>query len=195
MEQGSFGLGLMIDNNTLLILNSAIKSMVLDKSASTLLNIDEKMLKKVLFFLKLHTNSQYKLLLDIYSVDYPQKKSRFEITYMLLSVLYNSRIFIKINTYQDQMVDSVMDIYSSANWLEREIWDMFGIFFTGHKDLRKILTDYGFEGFPLRKDFPLTGYLHYKYDDENQTVISEPVELTQEFRNFEYTMPWTENQK
>jgi NADH/F420H2 dehydrogenase subunit C len=176
------------------VLKNVITNLSITSDNNIVINANANDVSKVLQFLKLHTNFQNKLLLDVYAIDYPQRKKRFELQYMLLSLLYNYRIIIKTNIYQDQIVSSVMDIFSSANWLEREVWDMFGIFFKNHQDLRRILTDYGFEGFPLRKDFPLTGYLQFRYDDESQTVISEPVELTQEFRSFEYTMPWKEKE-
>lgn len=170
-----------------------LKNIIISKEGSLVANLEVRSIVNFLSFLKLHTNAQHKHLLDVYGVDYPTRKQRFEVNYMSLSMIYNSRILTKINIYQDQIVDSVMSIYNSANWLEREVWDMFGVFFNNHKDLRRILTDYGFEGFPLRKDFPLTGYLQFRYDEESQTVISEPIELTQEFRSFECNMPWAEN--
>lgn len=175
------------------ILNKELNSLTITPDKEIVINLNPAAISKLATFLKLHTNTQHKLLLDIYAVDYPKLNKRFELNYMALSLLFNNRVFIKLNIYQDQIVESIMNIFNSANWLEREVWDMFGIFFNNHKDLRRILTDYGFEGFPLRKDFPLTGYLQFRYDDENQTVISEPVELTQEFRSFEYSMPWSDN--
>lgn len=174
------------------ILSSVTNNMVINKSDNLSLNIKNSSLNNYLIFLKLHSSMQFKLLLDIWGVDFPKRKQRFEVNYMALSPMFNSRIFLRLNVFQDDIISSVMSLYNSANWLEREIWDMYGIFFKDHKDLRRILTDYGFEGFPLRKDFPLTGYLQFRYDDESQTVISEPVELTQEFRSYEYSMPWEE---
>ncbi len=175
------------------LLANPIDSIIITKQGDLLLNIKPKSIVNVATFLKLHSNIQTKLLLDIFAIDYPHKNSRFNIMYALTSIMFNCRIFISIDTLQDQIVDSLLNIFNSANWLEREIWDMFGIFFKNHRDLRRILTDYGFEGFPLRKDFPLTGYLQFRYDDENQTVVSEPVELAQEFRSYEYKMPWHES--
>ena len=171
------------------ILNKDLINITINKDNTLTFFVKDNLIN-ILSFLKLHTNNQCKLLLDIFAVDFPKRKKRFEVNYMILSLLYNSRIFLKYPIYQDQIVESVMSVYNSANWLEREVWDMFGIFFNNHTDLRRILTDYGFEGNPLRKDFPLTGYIQFRYDDEIQTVISEPVELTQEFRSFEYNMPW-----
>lgn len=147
-------------------------------------------LKKTILFLKDHENCLFKLLVDLFAVDYPTKENRFELIYCLLSTKYNSRI--KIKTFVDEFtpVESIVDIYQSANWLEREVWDMNGIYIERHPDLRRILTDYGFEGYPLRKDFPLSGYTEVRYDDSQKRVISEPIELTQEFRVFNFNSPW-----
>jgi NADH/F420H2 dehydrogenase subunit C len=147
-------------------------------------------LKKTILFLKDHENCLFKLLVDLFVVDYPTKENRFELIYCLLSTKYNSRI--KIKTFVDEFtpVESIVDIYQSANWLEREVWDMNGIYIEQHPDLRRILTDYGFEGYPLRKDFPLSGYTEVRYDDSQKRVISEPIELTQEFRVFNFNSPW-----
>ena len=148
-------------------------------------------------FIKLHTNTQYKLLMDITAVDHitkstttSRKSARFEVVYILLSVQYNSRI--RITTYVDELtpLESIVPLYKSAGWYERETWDMFGIFFSNHPDLRRILTDYGFEGHPLRKDFPLSGYIEVRYDDSEKRVISEPIQLAQDFRYFDFSSPW-----
>eukprot|EP00041_Stephanoeca_diplocostata_P005810 m.68876 g.68876 ORF g.68876 m.68876 type:complete len:236 (+) comp16012_c0_seq1:33-740(+) len=148
----------------------------------------------VLTFLKDHTAAQFKILIDIAGVDFPTRKNRFEVVYNLLSVEQNTRIRVK--TYADELspVDSVVPVHQSANWFEREVWDMYGVFFTGHPDLRRILTDYGFEGHPFRKDFPLSGYVELRYDDEEKRVVCEPVEMTQEFRQFDFTSPWEQIQ-
>lgn len=132
--------------------------------------------------------SQFKVLSDLCVVDYPEKTDRFELSYNLLSVKYNFRIFIK--NYTSAYAPSLSTLFSSANWIERECWDMFGVFFTNHPDLRRILTDYGFDGFPLRKDFPLTGYIEIRYDDEKANIVYEPLELSQEYRLFNFTSPW-----
>jgi|TARA_B100001540_G_C15711986_1_gene598988 NADH/F420H2 dehydrogenase subunit C len=147
-------------------------------------------LKNVILFLKDHENCLFKILIDIFAVDYPTKENRFELVYCLLSPKYNSRI--KIKTFVDEFtpVESIVDIYQSANWLEREVWDMNGIYIEQHPDLRRILTDYGFEGYPLRKDFPLSGYTEVRYDDSQKRVIYEPLELSQEFRVFNFNSPW-----
>ncbi|KAL4899800.1 hypothetical protein BDW74DRAFT_163013 [Aspergillus multicolor] len=136
-------------------------------------------------FLKYHTSAEFTTISDITAVDYPTKDQRFEVVYNLLSVRYNSRIRVK--TYADEAspVPSVTGLYEGALWYEREVYDMFGVFFTGHPDLRRIMTDYGFDGHPLRKDFPLTGYTELRYDEEKKRIVIEPLELTQAFRNFE----------
>ena len=119
-----------------------------------------------------------------------QKNNRFQVVYALLSVRYNSRIRINLFVDEFKQVPSVVSIFNSAGWLERETWDMFGIFFKNNKDLRRILTDYGFDGFPLRKDFPLSGYIELRYDDSLKRIVYEPLEITQEFRFFDFTSPW-----
>lgn len=139
----------------------------------------------VISFLKNHTAAEFTQVSDITAVDYPTKEQRFEVVYNLLSVRHNSRIRVK--TYADEAtpVPSITGLFEGALWYEREVWDMFGVFFSGHPDLRRILTDYGFDGHPLRKDFPLTGYTELRYDEEKKRIVIEPLELTQAFRNFE----------
>ncbi|OQN95486.1 NADH-ubiquinone oxidoreductase 30.4 kDa subunit, mitochondrial [Cryoendolithus antarcticus] len=136
-------------------------------------------------FLKYHTAAEFTQVSDITAVDYPTRDQRFEVVYNLLSVRHNARIRVK--TYADEAtpVPSVCDLYDGANWYEREVYDLFGVFFVGHPDLRRIMTDYGFDGHPLRKDFPLTGYTEIRYDEEKKRIVVEPLELTQAFRNFE----------
>ncbi|TLD26388.1 hypothetical protein PspLS_04545 [Pyricularia sp. CBS 133598] len=136
-------------------------------------------------FLKYNTSAEFTTVSDITAVDFPTRDQRFEIVYNLLSVRHNARIRVK--TYADEAspVPSICSIYDGANWYEREVYDMFGVFFVGHPDLRRIMTDYGFEGHPLRKDFPLTGYTEVRYDEEKKRIVTEPLELTQAFRNFE----------
>ena len=141
-------------------------------------------------FLKNHTATQFKMLIDITAVDYPSRAQRFEVVYHLLSLQYNTRLRVKVPIHETSAVDSITPIYPTANWFERETWDMFGICFLHHPDLRRILTDYGFEGHPLRKDFPVSGYVEFRYDDSKKRVISEPVELAQEFRYFDFASPW-----
>jgi NADH dehydrogenase (ubiquinone) Fe-S protein 3 len=161
----------------------------------TILYIHPEHLKSFLFFLRDHMNTQYKVLVDVTAVDYPSRTLRFEVVYNLLSVEYNSRIRIKTCIDEITPLDSSTSVYSSAGWWEREVWDMFGVFFSGHPDLRRILTDYGFEGHPLRKDFPLTGYTEVRYDDSEKRVITESLELTQEFRYFDFASPWEQIEK
>ena len=141
---------------------------------------------------KLHSNSYFAFdqLIDITAIDYPEKPKRFEVVYLLLSTITNQRLTVKIYVNEGELVQSCVSIFKSANWSEREIWDMFGIFFSGHPDLRRLLTDYGFEGHPLRKDFPLTGRVQVKYDTDQNKVIYEPVNLVQEYRDFDFLSPW-----
>jgi NADH dehydrogenase (ubiquinone) Fe-S protein 3 len=141
-------------------------------------------------FLKYHTPIQLNQIQDVCGVDVPTRQNRFEVVYQGLSVRYNTRIRIKTFANETLPVPSISSLYPGANWFEREAWDMYGIYFTQHPDLRRILTDYGFEGHPLRKDFPLTGYTEVRYDDEKKRVVSEPLELAQSFRNFDNASPW-----
>jgi NADH-quinone oxidoreductase subunit C len=128
--------------------------------------------------------------IDICGVDYPAREKRFDVVYHLLSPRHNLRIRVKVAVGEDEAVPSACGVYAGADWFEREAWDMYGIIFTGHPDLRRILTDYGFEGHPLRKDFPTTGYVEVRYDDSAKRVVYEPVELRQEFRSFDFLSPW-----
>ncbi len=144
----------------------------------------------VLTFLRDDPNCLFKLLVDICGVDWPDTEDRFEVVYNLLSLKHNQRIRVKISTNEAMPVPSAVQIYPSAGWFEREVWDMYGVLFSGNPDLRRILTDYGFDGHPLRKDFPLSGYVELRYDDERKRVVYEPVKLSQEFRNFDNLSPW-----
>ena len=130
------------------------------------------------------------MLLDVTAVDYPERDERFEVVYHLLSLKHNQRVRVKLAADEETPVPSVTEVFNSANWLEREAWDMYGIYFSGHPDLRRLLTDYGFEGHPLRKDFPLTGYVEVRYDEDQKRVVYEPVKLSQEFRSFDFMSPW-----
>jgi len=132
----------------------------------------------------------FEQLIDVCGVDYPDRVQRFEIVYSLLSVSLNHRLRVKVATDEDTPVPSAVPVYPSANWFEREVWDMYGVFFADHPDLRRILTDYGFDGHPMRKDFPLTGYVELRYDPDQRRVVYEPVKLTQDFRTFDFTSPW-----
>jgi NADH-quinone oxidoreductase subunit C len=154
------------------------------------LGISAGNLVAILRFLRDDVQTQFVSIIDICGVDYPGRKKRFEVVYHLLSPRQNMRLRLKLSTDGDTPVPSATDIYPGANWFEREAYDMYGILFTGHPDLRRLLTDYGFEGYPLRKDFPLTGYSEVRYDDELKRVVYEPVELRQEFRNFDFLSPW-----
>jgi len=155
-----------------------------------IIEVDVLDLKQTILFLKDHENCLFKVLIDIFAVDYPNKEERFELVYCLLSIKYNSRL--KVKTFVDEFtpIESIVDLYQAANWLEREVWDMHGVYIEQHPDLRRILTDYGFEGYPLRKDFPLSGYTEVRYDDSQKRVIYEPLELSQEFRVFNFNSPW-----
>lgn len=141
-------------------------------------------------FLRDDMQTQFISIIDICGVDYPGRKKRFDVVYHLLSPHQNMRLRIRLKTDADTPVPSATEIYPGANWFEREAYDLYGILFTGHPDLRRLLTDYGFEGHPLRKDFPLTGHVEVRYDDEVKRVVYEPVELRQEFRNFDFLSPW-----
>lgn len=141
-------------------------------------------------FLKTDGACQFSSLVDITAVDYPARSKRFDVIYHFLSMYQNHRIRLRVQIREDDMVPSIIDIHPSSNWFEREIFDMFGILFTGHPDLRRILTDYGFRGFPLRKDFPTTGYTEVRYDEVQKRVVYEPVSLVQEYRQFDFMSPW-----
>ncbi len=144
----------------------------------------------VLTFLRDDAQCRFSQLVDVCGADYPDRPERFEVVYNLLSVHKNARIRVKVLTDENHPVDSVTGVYKSATWFERETWDFFGIYFNNHPDLRRILTDYGFEGHPLRKDFPLTGHVELRYDEEVRRVVYEPVKLTQDFRMFDTMSPW-----
>jgi NADH-quinone oxidoreductase subunit C len=144
----------------------------------------------ILTFLRDDAQCQFISIIDISGVDYPSREKRFDVVYHLLSPKKNLRIRIKVATDEDTPVPSVTGVYPGADWFEREAYDLYGVLFTGHPDLRRLLTDYGFEGYPLRKDFPLTGFVEVRYDDEAKRVVYEPVELKQEFRNFDFLSPW-----
>ena len=145
---------------------------------------------KVLTFLRDDSNCRFRQLIDLCGVDFPERAQRFDVVYNLLSHSQNLRVRVKVPIDENTPVPSASSVYSGAAWYERETWDMYGIYFADHPDLRRILSDYGFEGHPLRKDFPLTGYVEVRYDDILKRVIYEPVKLTQEFRNFDFVSPW-----
>ena len=145
---------------------------------------------KIMTFLRDDQQCLFKLLIDICGVDHPERAERFDVVYNLLSLKHNQRIRVKVETDEMTPVPSVSGVYKAAGWFEREAWDLYGILFSDHPDLRRLLTDYGFEGHPMRKDFPLTGFVELRYDDEQKRVVYEPVALTQEFRSFDFMSPW-----
>ena len=152
--------------------------------------IEDNNLIEVMIFLKTHSSTKFKQLIDITAVDYPERDKRFKMVYLLLSHEKNSRIKIEFDIKEGEILSSLTSIFPSANWMEREVFDMYGVEFKDHPDLRRILTDYGFKGHPLRKDFPLTGHNEVRYSEEDKKVIYEPVKLEQNYRNFDYESPW-----
>jgi NADH-quinone oxidoreductase subunit C len=171
------------------VVGDAVEDVSTDKDELSI-NVARESICRILTILRDDANCQFKQLMDICGVDYPGRDPRFDVVYNLLSLSHNLRIRIKICTDANTPVPSVVDVFPVAGWWEREAWDLFGIFFSGHPDLRRIMTDYGFEGHPLRKEFPLTGYVEVRYDDEQKRVVYEPVKLTQDFRNFDFESPW-----
>ena len=154
------------------------------------IEIDIEALYSTILYLKTNNKCRFKQLIDITAVDYPEKEKRFKLVYLLLSHENNLRILININIDEKLHVPSITKIFPSANWMEREVFDMYGVSFKDHPDLRRILTDYGFKGYPLRKDFPLTGHTEVRYSEEHKKVVYEPVKLDQEYRNFDFESPW-----
>ena len=154
------------------------------------IEIDIEALYSAILYLKTNDKCRFRQLIDITAVDYPEKEKRFKLVYLLLSHENNLRILININVEEKTHVPSITKIFPSANWMEREVFDMYGISFKDHPDLRRILTDYGFKGYPLRKDFPLTGHTEVRYSEEHKKVVYEPVKLDQEYRNFDFESPW-----
>ena len=154
------------------------------------IEIDIAALYTTILYLKTNNKCRFKQLIDITAVDYPEKEKRFKLVYLLLSHENNLRVSINLNIDETTHAPSITKIFPSANWMEREVFDMYGITFNDHPDLRRILTDYGFEGYPLRKDFPLTGHTEVRYSEKHKKVISEPVKLDQEYRNFDFESPW-----
>lgn len=154
------------------------------------INVVRDEIGTVLRFLRDNTSTKFVNFVDLCGADYPARADRFDVVYHLLSPQHNVRIRVKLQTNEDDPVPSVVDVFPAADWCEREAYDLYGILFSGHPDLRRLLTDYGFEGHPLRKDFPLTGFVEVRYDDERKRVVYEPVELPQEFRSFDFLSPW-----
>ena len=153
-------------------------------------NVAQASLAGFVEFLKVDQASQFSTLIDITAVDYPGRAKRFDVIYHFLSMYQNHRIRLRVMAREEDMIPSIIDIHPSANWFEREVFDMFGLLFSGHPDLRRILTDYGFRGYPLRKDFPTTGYTEVRYDEVQKRVVYEPVSLVQEYRQFDFMSPW-----
>ena len=170
-------------------LASKIKKSLIEHN-ELLIEINEFDLIDVIQFLKLNEKCRFRQLIDIVGVDYPEKEKRFQLVYLFLSHENNNRIKLSINFQSDQIINSITKIFPSANWMEREVFDMYGIKFKNHPDLRRILTDYGFKGHPLRKDFPLTGFNEVRYSEKEKKVIYEPVKLEQNYRNFDFESPW-----
>jgi len=175
------------------IINSELSSKIQSSSINNeelLIEINQKDLMDVVQFLKLNENCKFKQLIDIAGVDYPENEKRFELIYLFLSHENNTRIKLLLKFEINQIINSITKIFPSANWMEREVFDMYGIKFKNHPDLRRILTDYGFKGHPLRKDFPLTGFNEVRYSEKDKKVIYEPVKLEQNYRNFDFESPW-----
>lgn len=168
---------------------SAVKAWSVEHGELTV-EIHDDRIVDMLRFLRDDAACRFTSLIDIAGVDYPQRAERFEVVYHMLSMQQNHRIRIKLSVDEDTAVPSVIELFPVANWFEREAFDMYGIAFSGHPDLRRLLTDYGFEGHPLRKDFPLTGFMEVRWDDEEKRVVYEPVELVQEYRDFDFMSPW-----
>jgi NADH-quinone oxidoreductase subunit C len=158
--------------------------------AELTLTVEAADIVRALGFLRDDPQCAFKILIDVCGVDYPNRPKRFDIVYHLLSVAKNQRVRVKVEAEENVPVPSVVSVYPAANWFEREAFDMYGVLFSGHPDMRRLLTDYGFSGYPLRKDFPLTGYVEVRWDDEQKRVVYEPVKLVQEFRDFDFLSPW-----
>ena len=174
-------------------INSELTTKINDSKIShdqLYLKIDNEDLLDVILFLKINNDTKFKQLIDITAVDYPEKSKRFEMIYLFLSHQFNQRIVISCLINENEVVSSLTKIFPSANWMEREVFDMYGVKFKDHPDLRRILTDYGFEGHPLRKDFPLTGHKEVRYDEDEKKVVYENVKLEQNYRNFDFESPW-----
>ncbi len=187
----------MADDGALEELGQHVASVLSDQVIGTSIAHDELMVTaraeqivKVVTFLRDDPMCLFKVLVDICGTDYPERPKRFDVVYNLLSLVHNQRIRIKVEADDETPVLSITGVHNSANWFEREIWDMYGVMFSDHPDLRRLLTDYGFEGHPLRKDFPLTGFVETRYDEERKRVVYDPVKLSQEFRKFDFLSPW-----
>ena len=170
-------------------LTSKIKSSLIE-NGELLIEINDENLIEVVQFLKSNDNCKFRQLIDIAGVDYPEQEKRFQLVYLFLSHEHNTRIKLLIKFRPEQIINSLTKVFPSANWMEREVFDMYGIKFKNHPDLRRILTDYGFKGHPLRKDFPMTGFNEVRYSEKEKKVVYEPVKLEQNYRNFDFESPW-----
>jgi NADH-quinone oxidoreductase subunit C len=171
------------------VLGEVLLTHRIDRSELTLV-VRASAIVRVLSFLRDEPSLQFRQLIDLCGVDYPEREQRFDVVYHLLSLHHNQRLRVTVQTDEAVPVPSVVGVFQNADWFEREAWDMYGIFFSDHPDLRRLLTDYGFEGYPLRKDFPLTGYVEMRYDEEQKRVVYEPVKLRQDFRSWDFLSPW-----
>ena len=178
-----------LGNHVAQAIPGAVLEQKYDRGELTLTIAGER-LTETIEFLRDDMKCEFRVLLDICGVDWPKRAKRFDVIYHLLSLTKNRRIRVKVQTDEKTPLPSIVSLHASANWFERETFDMYGVIFSGHPDLRRILTDYGFSGYPLRKDFPLTGYVELRYDDELKRVVYQPVQLVQEFREFDFASPW-----
>jgi NADH/F420H2 dehydrogenase subunit C len=181
--------------NCLLSIPNWVEKCEFSRTGEITITIGADSVYEFFLYVQNHTNLQMKMLVDLTAVDHPAREKRFEVVYHLLSLQYNTRLRVKTHVDEMTSLPSLEKVYNSSGWFEREVWDLFGIYFSNHSDLRRILTDYGFEGHPMRKDFPLTGYVEARYDESEKRVLLEPLELAQEFRFFEFANPWETNSK
>jgi NADH-quinone oxidoreductase subunit C len=170
-------------------LGDVLRASRLERGELTL-HVQTGAIVRVLTYLRDQPNCQFKMLIDLCGADYPEREERFEVVYHLLSLKHNQRVRVKVATDESTPVPSVTGVFGNANWYERETWDMYGVYFAEHPDLRRLLTDYGFEGHPMRKDFPQTGYVEVRYDEEQKRVVYEPVALRQDWRSWDFLSPW-----
>lgn len=192
MEKRCFRVGVMgvnIVNYVYKIVPNNIYNIIIEKGY-VLININKKQTQQIMYVLSKSLFILSNSLIDLFGVDYPIKRNRFQVNYYLLSVMYNIRLLVRVTVFKEESLMTITNIYKSGGWLEREVWDMYGIFFNNNLDLRRILTDYGFEGFPLRKDYPLLGFFQIRFDMEASHVVYERVNVAQELRMFEYLSPW-----
>ena len=171
-------------------LPNSLTAKVEERGGELVMVVPPQELLSVLAMLRDDPHCLFRQLIDVCGVDFPEREKRFEVVYNLLSMKYNLRLRVVVQVGEEMLVPSASAVFNSANWYEREVWDMYGVYFSNHPDLRRILTDYGFEGHPQRKDFPLTGYVEVRYDEEKKRVVYEPVKLDQEFRSFDFESPW-----